>query len=771
MSGKFNFEALSPPDFEGLVRDLLQADWNVSLESFKEGRDSGIDLRYAPVNGGKTIVQCKRYSKSGYAKLLANLRDDEKPKIELLNPDRYVVATVIGLTPANKDKIISAMCPYVLTSSDVIGADDLDGLLSRYPHIERANFKLWLTSTAVLERVLHNAEVCQTDFEVARARRKLPLFVQSEAFSRARQLLDETRIVVISGPPGIGKTTLAEMLLYAHLEQGYEPVVIKGAIVEGKRLFNAGRKQIFYYDDFLGQTFLGDHAEHLEKNEDSAIVDFMELVSTSDHARFVLTAREHILSGALQSSERLGRSSILHHRCILTLGDYTLGHKARILYNHLYFSDLSEAYKEAVLVGDFFMDIINHAHFNPRLIEWLSKSAHVRSVAPEAYQAHIKDMLDNPEAIWSYAYRNQISDSGRHILLSLYTIGERNNAIDLEPAFLALHRANAEKYNHRTAPGDFRRALQELDGGFLTFSSGAVSFLNPSIREFVASVICAEREVVQDLLAASIRFKQGANLWSLLVARSGATAKSILATEESEFLATFGRLLNGPTLRWEKDGTGRLLRGHYIDMEVEARLVFLMELAERQKSPQTMELALRAVAALVGSWERASLSFYFVLRALKQFSENSWFLEHGGRVAHRQIIDGVLSNLTFARATDWIELVKLPTSAIDWSATDQIKLDTALADYENRVVLDEERDCADLDELIHFKSSLEILTASRPAVFANIIYRVDESIAVRESEREGLREDKGYSSSMKAAVEASLSDEELQDMFATLIEE
>lgn len=147
------------------------------------------------------------------------------------------------------------MSPFILNASDVLGADDIDSLLARYPDIERSNFKLWLTSTSVIARILHNAEICQAKFEVDRIRKKLPVFVQNTAYPRANQILSDHQVVIISGVPGIGKTTLAEMLLYAHLDDGYEPVVIQRDISEGKKLFREDSKQIFYYDDFLGQTF------------------------------------------------------------------------------------------------------------------------------------------------------------------------------------------------------------------------------------------------------------------------------------------------------------------------------------------------------------------------------------------------------------------------------------------------------------------------------------------------------------------------------------
>ena len=122
---RYNFTSLSSQDFEELTRDLLQAEWNVRLEAFKSGRDSGIDLRYSPA-GGKTIVQCKHYVVSGFAKLLAHLRNSEKPKIDALRPSRYVVVTSVGLSPGNKDEIIRTLQPFILSASDVVGAGDID---------------------------------------------------------------------------------------------------------------------------------------------------------------------------------------------------------------------------------------------------------------------------------------------------------------------------------------------------------------------------------------------------------------------------------------------------------------------------------------------------------------------------------------------------------------------------------------------------------------------------------------------------------------------
>jgi hypothetical protein len=46
----YDFRTLSPLDFEELVRDLLQAELGIMFESFKPGKDQGIDFFASRVN-------------------------------------------------------------------------------------------------------------------------------------------------------------------------------------------------------------------------------------------------------------------------------------------------------------------------------------------------------------------------------------------------------------------------------------------------------------------------------------------------------------------------------------------------------------------------------------------------------------------------------------------------------------------------------------------------------------------------------------------------
>lgn len=112
----YDFISLSAYDFEILVRDLLQKHLGIFLESFKSGRDQGIDLRYAPALNKSLIVQCKHYVGTGYSGLLVALKK-EVVKVKRLSPMRYCVATSVPLSPTNKEEIHRLFPSAVLQDS------------------------------------------------------------------------------------------------------------------------------------------------------------------------------------------------------------------------------------------------------------------------------------------------------------------------------------------------------------------------------------------------------------------------------------------------------------------------------------------------------------------------------------------------------------------------------------------------------------------------------------------------------------------------------
>jgi hypothetical protein len=244
---------LSPHDFEDLVRDLLQAHEGIFLESFGPGPDLGIDLRRAS-SGGGLIVQAKHYSGAGFLALLRALRS-EKTKIIALKPNRYLLATSVSLSPQRKAKVQNTLAPFIRSPEDIFGKEDLNNLLGLHPEIEKKHFKLWLPSVPILQKILKHSAYVRRDGLLNTINSKIKIFVPNESVDKSLAKLEAEHVLIVSGSPGVGKTTLAEILCWLHMQQGWELYVIDD-FESGFELFDASRKQLFLFDDFLGQVRL-----------------------------------------------------------------------------------------------------------------------------------------------------------------------------------------------------------------------------------------------------------------------------------------------------------------------------------------------------------------------------------------------------------------------------------------------------------------------------------------------------------------------------------
>ena len=345
-------------------------------------------------------------------------------------------------------------------------------------------------------------------------RRKLARYVPNASLDRAQEILDERHICIISGIPGIGKTTLAEILV-THLvdRNGFTPFRISNRLDEIKSLKDRSKRQGFYFDDFLGRTSL----IRLERNEDRELLDLMRQVAENDRWRLVLTTREYILSAAKKSYEAIHNIPYGFAKCIIDLSDYTLSVRAQILYNHIHFSDLPKPHKLALLDDFNYRKIIDHKNFIPRLIEWMTGDFYMHRTDAKEHLNDLQTNLDDPIRIWEHAFMHQIGRASHHLILILATLPWRVYEEDARICFVSFRNYRRSKYGEVLHANDWDEALRELDGSFLaTVKVGrhvALQFHNPSVEDFVKAHMRRTPADVDDLLASAVFFEQYSKLW------------------------------------------------------------------------------------------------------------------------------------------------------------------------------------------------------------------------------------------------------------------
>jgi hypothetical protein len=544
--------ALSDVEFEHLVSDLLYAETRQKYERFGVGPDGGIDLRHTDASGAVEVVQCKHYSRSSFSQL--NTAAGKEPaKLNRLDPRpaRYRFVVSQSLTPGQKDKLIEALDGWVDEPGDIWGAEKIEDLLDIHEDVERRHVKLWLSSSQQLEKLLNAGTHNRSNDLIERITEALPRYVQTSRFADAQKLLEESGVCLIAGVPGIGKTTLAQMLLLDCAQQGFEPLYVSENISEAWDALTE-RPQVFYYDDFLGRIGLAG----LSKNEDQRLVDFIAKANRDPRkVRLILTTREYILRDAVSLYDTLGRAAIDHKRFLLALSDYTRYERGLVLYNHLYHSErLRPEWLRELLEDRAYVRIVDHLNYNPRLVEFitgLSQSPELDHIEGGWVEFAVA-ALDNPQAIWRRAFERELNDVQRAILICLVSFGTGIDYEVLKYAATGL----SEAMGLKISDPDFDRALNVLEATFLrTDRLGetiAIDVANPSISDYVVSVIAESPALIEQLIKGSLYFAQLKQLWELSTTHEAPAIRGRLQAQLDsrlgELADAFARTIDTPAI-------------------------------------------------------------------------------------------------------------------------------------------------------------------------------------------------------------------------------
>jgi hypothetical protein len=497
----YDFRTLNDKEFEVLCADLLSEFLGVRIERFKPGRDKGVDGRFFSEQKNETIIQCKHWINTPIQALIQRLKVDEKPKVDKLVPHRYILAVSHPLSRADKALIRQAFSPHVATEGDIFGQEDLNDLLARHPSIERRHYKLWLRSAAVLDHIFHNAILGRSEFSLNEIAASAAVYAVTENHRKALEMLDRLGVVIITGEPGVGKTTLANHLCLDYVAKGFEFIKIADEISEAEAVIRDGKDQLFYFDDFLGQNYL----EALKGHEGSHIAQFIRRIGSNRSKRFILTSRSTILNQGKFLLDSYQHSNLNRNEFELRITSLSELDRAHILYNHIWHSSLPQDFIEELYAEKRYKIVIAHRNFNPRLVQYVTDVTRLDNVCAEDYWQYVEGSFENPSQIWENPFLVQQDDYGRALVLMVVFCGrwvEESLIAEAYSRYIAMPE-NQGMQGRR----EFQSNIRLLTGSFLTRTIvvGApvrLSLFNPSIGDFVLKRYAADVPTLRIVLYA-----------------------------------------------------------------------------------------------------------------------------------------------------------------------------------------------------------------------------------------------------------------------------
>ncbi len=497
-------DLLSPLDFEYLVRDLLSRDLNKEFMAFAEGKDKGTDLRYSKSKRNNIIVQCKRVKAISKKEL-----DEEVVKIQKINPKKYYLAFACDISVDFTDHILKQFSSWMTDDKNIYTKNRLNDLLDKHRDILQKHYKLWLNSAIIFNSIINQPLFERAKSLIADIKRDYKYYVRNESISRAFEILNENKFIVISGIPGIGKTTLAKLILWEYLQKEFEIIEIH-RVTEGEKILieNSENKQVFYFDDFLGENFL---KYDVIEGRASDLIQFLKRIKNSKNKILIMTTREYILNQAKDVYEKLDSPELDIVKYTLDLSSYSKKIKSLILYNHLYYSGLQVEYIEAILKDKTYKKIIEHQNYSPRIIEQLTVK--LNNVSVDDYAKEFIKSLDYPLGIWDKAFKSQISEGARFFLFILISMSEQVLLSDFKVAMENFYKYGGKERGIDFKPLNYRIYLKELENSFIKINitnkkNHYLDFQNPSIKDFLINIIKQDKEIIKLLLSTSMFYNQ-----------------------------------------------------------------------------------------------------------------------------------------------------------------------------------------------------------------------------------------------------------------------
>lgn len=485
MASDYNYLNLDSFEFEQLCSEVLSIYLNKEFRVFAPGPDGGVDIKQE--NGSDEIIgQAKRYKEANIP-LVEELEKIKKKK----ECKKYFFFISCKLSDKKKTEIFSTFADYMDDQTFIFDSIRLNELLDddKYENILRKHFRLWATSLKVLKLLEANNVLIDSKLFLDSVKNHQRYYVDTSEYYIALKIFEEERIVLIKGNAGVGKTTTSEMIVLSFLNKYPKARFIYSSsgnidLLRNSLSNNPSVTELVFIDDFLGDIYLD-----LKGDKIKNISSFVNYFKHTPNKFLIINSRVVILKDALNKFIDFSNSLSSIGVKEIELSNLTKKDKALILYNHIYFSDISEECKKTFLEKKLYIKIVEHCHYNPRLIETICNKKQFQLSGLD-FEHYVTLILNEQSGTWKHAFDNNLGESDRILLHVLYSFGQTYVKYDsLEKAFMYEIKKNTHIDKTMNL---FEQSMSRLSGAFINVAMlgdiRVVNFINPSIKDCIKDI-------------------------------------------------------------------------------------------------------------------------------------------------------------------------------------------------------------------------------------------------------------------------------------------
>ncbi len=485
---------LAPTEFETFCTHVLEIRENpIKFTTYRRGRDGGIDIKSTNTQE-KIIGQCKLYIPQNERGLINNLKK-ELLKCKRLKLDRYIICVNINLSVSLSKEILELFKGYKRCEEDIIDGQKLNKYLEQpaYEYLFKIYSKLLVPNLKAVEIALEKV-INRKFYNISRTFLldlidKHKLYHNTEQLQHLIQKLEEDKVIILSGNPGVGKTTTAKMIANYFINRKKSEVFYLGENDYAETTSVLENNRLIIVDDFWGQNF----SPKIKDNStyEREFVSLINNFKSFDNSYLILISREYILKDILKNAELETEHIVRDNKYIIQLKDYSKEDKVKIFLNHLIFYDFELAYLESLSYSDEFEHILNHKNYSPRILEIFIKRYKIE-VYQSSYDFYDKlhKYLDNPIEYWTQAFK-KLSPNAQLILLVLLITSDPMNSEDLRNSFNSVQEDARNYLNLKINPQEFETELKKLEEFYIFiekdefYNTFYIKFQSPGIKDYL----------------------------------------------------------------------------------------------------------------------------------------------------------------------------------------------------------------------------------------------------------------------------------------------